>query len=201
MGHVIRKMTEDDVDAVAASSARAFYDDPLQVWALPDDATRLGKLEAMFALQTRVASLPLGECFTDESRSVACFWSGPDEWQPPPEVGRALTPLRDVLADGLARFTTAMNAMGEAHPHERHWYLQGLGTDPPRQGQGLASAALAPMLARCDTDGVPAYLESTKERNLVFYERHGFRVTRTIDLPDGGPRLWAMWREPQEPSR
>jgi ribosomal protein S18 acetylase RimI-like enzyme len=201
MGHVIRKMTEDDVDAVAASSARAFYDDPLQVWALPDDATRLGKLEAMFALQTRVASLPIGECYTDESCSVACFWTGPDEWQPPAEIARDLEPLRYVLADGLARFTAAMHAMSAVHPHERHWYLQGLGTDPPRQRQGLASAALAPMLTRCDTDRVPAYLESTKERNLRFYERHGFRVTRTIELPDDGPLLWAMWREPQEPSR
>jgi hypothetical protein len=68
-------MIEDDVEAVAAASARAFYDDPMQVWALPDDNTRLGKLESMFALQTRVAALPLGECYTDDSRSVACFWS------------------------------------------------------------------------------------------------------------------------------
>jgi ribosomal protein S18 acetylase RimI-like enzyme len=87
------------------------------------------------------------------------------------------------------------------HPHDRHWYLQGLGTDPPLQRQGLASAALAPMLQRCDTDGVAAYLESTKERNVTFYERHGFRVTSTIDLPDRGPRLWLMWRDPQDPSR
>jgi GNAT superfamily N-acetyltransferase len=83
------------------------------------------------------------------------------------------------------------------HPEEPHWYLQGLGTDPPRQGEGLASAALEPVLARCDADGVPAYLESTRERNVAFYERHGWTVTGTIDVPEGGPRLWAMWREPQ----
>jgi GNAT superfamily N-acetyltransferase len=193
-------MTEADVDAVAAASARAFFDDPLQVWALPDDSTRLGKLETMFALQTRVASLPLGECYTDASRSVACFWAPPDRWQPPPEVLEELVPLRDILAEGLERFGMAMKAMHDVHPAEPHWYLQGLGTDPPRQGEGLASAAMVPILTRCDDEGVPAYLESTKERNVGFYEHHGWRVTDTIDVPNGGPRIWSMWRDPQRKS-
>ena len=190
-------MTAADVEPVAATSARAFYDDPLQVWALPDAATRLAKLESMFALQTRVASLPLDECYTDDTCSVACFWAPPDQWQPPPGVVAELTPLRDILAEGLPRFLLAMHAMHEMHPPAPHWYLQGLGTDPPRQGEGLASAALVPVLERCDREQAAAYLESTKERNVAFYERHGWRVTGTIDLPDDGPRLWAMWRDPR----
>jgi GNAT superfamily N-acetyltransferase len=193
-------MTDADVERVAAASARAFYDDPLQVWALPDDTTRLAKLEAMFALQTRVAALPLGECYTDESCSVACFWAPPGQWQPPPDVVAELAPLREILAEGLTRFIAAMQAMHVVHPNDPHWYLQGLGTDPPRQRHGLASASLVPVLERCDAEGVPAYLESTKERNVAFYEGHGWRVTGTIDLPEGGPRLWSMWRDPRPPS-
>jgi hypothetical protein len=56
---------------------------------------------------------------------------------------------------------------------------------------------LAPVLARCDADQAPAYLEATKERNVGIYESMGFRVVRTIVLPDGGPTLWTMWRDPQ----
>jgi GNAT superfamily N-acetyltransferase len=190
-------MRDEDVDAVSAASARAFFDDPLQAWALPDASTRLAKLEQMFALQTRIAALPLGECYTDDSRSVACYWAPPNRWQPPADVVAELAPLRDILAEGLTRFVTAMHAMHAVHPDEPHWYLQGLGTDPPRQRQGLASAALQPILDLCDADGVPAYLESTKERNLAFYEHHGWRVTGTIELPDNGPTLWSMWRDPR----
>ncbi len=194
---MIRKLTDADVEAVAAASARAFYDDPLQVWALPDASTRLAKLEAMFTLQTRAASLPMGASYTDDSCSVGCFWAPPGAWQPTPQMLADLVELRDILAEGVTRFGIAMHAMHAVHPEEPHWYLQGLGTDPPRQRQGLASAALEPILNRCDAEGTPAYLESTKERNVAFYERHGWRVIETIDLTGGGPRLWAMWRDPR----
>jgi GNAT superfamily N-acetyltransferase len=90
-----------------------------------------------------------------------------------------------------------MQAVERHHPHVPHWYLAVLGTDPPRQGCGVGSSLLEPVLSRCDAEGLPAYLESSKERNVPFYARHGFEVTKTIDLPGGGPRLWLMWREPR----
>ena len=49
--------------------------------------------------------------------------------------------------------------------------------------------------ACCTAESLPAYLESSKERNVDFYARHGFRVTRELRLPKGPP-LWSMWREP-----
>ncbi len=54
---------------------------------------------------------------------------------------------------------------------------------------------LGPILSQCDADEVGAYLESSKERNIDFYARHGFRVVRELRLPRG-PKVWAMWREP-----
>jgi ribosomal protein S18 acetylase RimI-like enzyme len=78
-----------------------------------------------------------------------------------------------------------------------HWYLAVLGTDPSAQGAGIGSALIGPTLGRCDAEGIPAYLESSKEANISFYQRHGFRVTQEIDLPQG-PKLWAMLREPHK---
>jgi GNAT superfamily N-acetyltransferase len=80
-----------------------------------------------------------------------------------------------------------------AHPREPHWYLAVLGTDPRRQHRGVGSALLAPILARCDADRVPAYLESSKRTNVPFYERHGFRVVGELAI-QGGPVIWRMLR-------
>ena len=51
------------------------------------------------------------------------------------------------------------------------------------------------MLNRIDRGGFPAYLESSNERNLDLYVRHGFRVTGEVAIPRG-PTIWPMWREP-----
>jgi hypothetical protein len=51
------------------------------------------------------------------------------------------------------------------------------------------------VLARCDRDGIPAYLEATSAQSRRLFERHGFVATGTI-TPNGGPTLTAMWRDP-----
>ena len=56
---------------------------------------------------------------------------------------------------------------------------------------------LQPVLARCDRDGLPAYLETTKARNVGFYERRGFTVVGEANIPLGGPPMWFMLREPR----
>ena len=100
-----------------------------------------------------------------------------------------MTPRLPTLYRGLRQ-------VERTHPAApRHFYLAVLGIDPPQQGRGLGSALLAPVLELCDGEAVHAYLESSKERNVDFYSRHGFRVTREIRLPKGPP-MWGMLREP-----
>jgi ribosomal protein S18 acetylase RimI-like enzyme len=193
----IRVMTLADVEPVAAAMARAFFDDPLQVWAIPDEHVRRPLLTKMFAVLFEFLDLPYGMSYTDASRSTAAIWLPPVLHPPSEEAMEALIGLGGALGRASTRFQASQRAMDAVRPSEPHYYLQGLGTDPTCQGRGLASAALGPMLARTDSEQVPAYLESTKERNLPFYERHGFAVTGTIDVPPDGPRLWSMWRVPR----
>ena len=189
-------MTIDDCPRVAKAQARAFYEDPLQVWALPDASTRLSILEQVFELLSRYSSVPRGESYTDESLSCAAFWVPPGPFELSREAAAGMAPIIDMLGDANDRFRAAEDTMRAGRPAALHFYLQGLGTDPPRQGEGLASAAMQPVLTRCDADGIPAYLESTKERNVGFYERHGFVVVGCEQIPLDGPPLWLMWREP-----
>ena len=194
--HRIRKMTVDDCPQVARVQARAFFDDPLQVWALPDASTRLSILEEVFELLSRYSSVPRGESYTDESLSTAAFWVPPGPYVLSREAADAMAPMLGLLGDANVRFQAAEDAMRAHRPTVRHFYLQGLGTDPDRQGEGLASAAMQPVLTRCDDEGIPAYLESTKDRNVGFYESHGFAVTGRAEIALDGPPLWLMWRTP-----
>ena len=66
------------------------------------------------------------------------------------------------------------------------------------QGRGAGTQLMQPVLQKCDKEGIPAYLESSKERNVPLYERNGFKVTKEMVVPAGGPKIWLMWRDPQK---
>ena len=67
--------------------------------------------------------------------------------------------------------------------------------DPLQQGRGIGGGLLAAGFARTDALGLPSYLMTESERNVRFYERHGFAVADASPLGAGGPTIWTMGRE------
>jgi ribosomal protein S18 acetylase RimI-like enzyme len=132
-------------------------------------------------------------CFCDTERTGAALWAAPDRWEVPPRESLRMLRLTSRRAP---KTLVGFRRIEKRHPHEPHFYLSVLGVEPAGQGRGLGSALMAPMLARCDQEGVGAYLESSKQSNVRFYERHGFRVREEIRFPRG-PVMWLMWRDPR----
>ena len=83
-------------------------------------------------------------------------------------------------------------------PAEPLWYLDQLGVDPSHQGEGVGGALVRFGLERAAAAGLPAFLETAKERNLGFYASLGFRVVDEGTVPDGGPRIWFMRSDPAQ---
>ena len=199
-GPEVRTAGPADRDAIASTLAAAFYDDPVMSWILADDRSRHRRLTGMFDVLMRGHYLALGTVWTTPQHAGAALWAPP---------GRAIIPGATVLRQSPRflralgrRALLALRALSHAeqqHPKEPHWYLGVLGTRPDDQGKGVGSALLGPALERCDIEGLPAYLESSKESNIAFYRRHGFEVTGEIQLPLGGPVVWPMWRDPRPP--
>ena len=193
--HEVRQATEGDLPELAAALARAFEDDPVFTWVFPRDHSRREWSRRFFALRLR-HMLPQEEIYAVPGVGVAA-WTLPGRWEL--GVREFLSQLRVTPGIGLGvpRVLRGMTRMESRHPDDPpHFYLAHLGVDPARQGEGIGSALMGPVLRACDADGVPAYLESSKERNLDFYARHGFRVTEQVVLPKGPP-VWLMWREPR----
>jgi GNAT superfamily N-acetyltransferase len=191
----VRLARPDDFKPLAEMLARAFYDDPVTSWFYPDDARRMKHARRFFAIRQRqLARQRL--IYTTPERSGAALWAGPGRWREDLRESLMLLPMLPVLLPRIVRSTHAVREIERRHPVQPHYYLSVLGTEPQQQGGGIGSALLGPVLRRCDSDGVGAYLESSKESNVDFYARHGFAVTERIELP-GGPPLWLMWREPR----
>ncbi|MBI5310143.1 MAG: GNAT family N-acetyltransferase [Actinobacteria bacterium] len=183
---------------MAGTLADAFYDDPVAEWIFPDDDLRRRILPRVYTVDVAQAQRN-GEVWTTDRRDAAALWMPPGHWRMP--LRDELRMLRASLHPGLLPRVPAIvrGFMGveSQHPQRPHWYLSDLGVAPSAQGQGLGATVVAPVLGRCDEQGVGAYLESSKEANVPFYEGRGFKVTGEYDLPRGGPRLYLMWRDPQ----
>lgn len=195
----IRPATPDDMKELSAVVARAFEDDPLYEWFLPDAATRVAKVTALNeALFPRLMPIDYFETFTTSDRAGVAIWAGPEKWEPPTTALLGAMPkmLRTIGLRGAMRMVGALNTLKKEHPKDPHWYLMGLATDPPRQRTGVGSALVTPKLEACDREQLGAYLETQKAENVPYYQRFGFRVTKEIGLRKG-PRIWLMWRDPQ----
>jgi ribosomal protein S18 acetylase RimI-like enzyme len=193
----VRPATPADVPPLTRMLARAFFDDPVAVWTCRSDAQRAPLLEGMY--RTRLQHmLAQQEVWTTPEHSSAALWAAPGQWQTGFRQDAALLPylLHPHILLRLPLLTSGLSAIRRRHPPTPHWYLSLLGTDPDAQGRGLGSALLEQRLKKCDSEGAGAYLESSKQRNVDFYARHGFRLTGELRLPRG-PKLWVMWREPR----
>ncbi len=197
----VRPIVRADVRAAAGVMTRAFHDDPVMAWIFPDEQMRRRRLPSFFATAIR-GNLRQGntEVVVMNGQVLGCaIWVAPGTWRPP--LWRQVVALPSVIVRLRSRLLVASATFGAllaVHPDRPHWYLSGIGSDPPVQGSGAGSALMRSRLARCDAARQAAYLESSKESNVPFYERHGFRVTRELTVPAGGPTFWLMWREPQE---
>ena len=194
---MIQEASAADQPALARSLAAAFMDDPVSSWSAPHEHLRPRVLRRFFAEILR-AKLPDGFVYTDPDRRGAAVWAPPGTWRTTTMQDLRLAtafahPRHWLRAPLVARGLLNVERLHPAKPP--HFYLSTLGVAPEAQGQGLGSRLLQPVLQLCDADAVPAYLESSKESNIAFYARHGFRVTREFHLPRG-PTAYAMWRDP-----
>lgn len=184
-----------DISTVGDVLARAFQDDPVFTWVIPDPDRRRDLLPSVFAEFARVF-LPHDETYLTDDGAGAALWApagvdavGPDQAE---AFGERLAAI---VGDDAARVAELDALLEQHHPAESCFYLQFLGVVPGQQGQGIGSRMLTAVLRRCDASGTPAYLEATSPENRRLYQRHGFAVVREITVPDG-PALWPMWREP-----
>jgi GNAT superfamily N-acetyltransferase len=199
-----RPARKADITELSHALGRAFYDDPVSTWIMPDDKARAARQWRFFASITRHHHLAGGGV------EVAC--DGPTIgaaalWDPP---GRAKHSTREqlmmlppfILGFG-PRLSTGrklgalLEQMQRQHPEEPHWYLAVIGSDTAVRGKGYGQALMRSRLDRVDAEHAPAYLESSKAENVPYYQRFGFEVTGEIVVPDGGPTLWPMWRAPR----
>jgi len=182
--------------------SRAFVNDPLFTYFLPDPKDRLKKLDYVFEFII-TGGLKYGEVMAmeDSLKSVAVLLPS-DKIRMTLQQQIACGGLKLCLDVGLGvvhrlsylhEFTAKLQ---KRHMPEKHRYLQLLGVDPEMQGQGYGGRMLHEIQRRLKVERLPLYLETENEKNLPFYTKRGFKVMEATQLPRTSIPVWALGWSP-----
>jgi ribosomal protein S18 acetylase RimI-like enzyme len=175
----IRIATSDDEAALVDVITLGFSTDPMARWTLPQAQQYLETMPS-FVRAFGGKAFELGTAYYVEAYAGAALWLPPGS---EPDGERLVALVKEQApADRLPDAMRVFEEMGRYHPTGPHWYLPMIAMDPTLQGRGYGSALMRTALARCDQDGLPAYLESSNPRNISLYRRHGFEATGTIQV-------------------
>lgn len=192
--------TAADLPAVTDVLTAAFADDPVQRWlfvpAADPDAGRRTLFEMLLEDYFWLGHLHVA-VHGGGVAGAAC-WSPPDrDAFHGSRLDDLVAALRPHLGEELLSRLAELARAHDLRPSEPHLYLGVLGVGPRHQASGVGAALLAPTLAECDRMGLLAHLESSNERNIPFYLRHGFEVVDAYRCGGDGPPMTIMTRQPR----
>jgi GNAT superfamily N-acetyltransferase len=185
----VRPAEQGDRAVVTASVAAAFANDPAWSYLLGVDYDRLAPLFAGALFDLRVDA---GNVWITSDGTAAAMWD------PPGAEPGASSPSEEVWGPYRAqagepawlRLAEYERAVDAARPSTPYWYLGVLATRPDRQGAGLASSVMAPILEKADRDGFACCLETSTVGNKAFYGRRGFTEATDVLIAAGPPTWW-----------
>jgi len=197
----IREMREMDIYKAVDSLVQAFYDDDLVCYMFPDEKFRKEFIAWTYERWLRLL-MQFKSVFVDEEvQGVAgCI---------PPSLYPHI-PFRHIIKAGFLQafpklicrnFWRPLRAYWDNQSRARSevkeptWILDILGVHPKSQGKGLGSALVQHLISCANRDGVPAYVITHKEKNIIFYEKNGFKLlNKKYSLPGGPPTCSLFYR-------
>ena len=195
------RLTKKQVKPAGRMLARAFINEPYEVYLTPDESKRQKRLTHIFTFVMKYV-VRYGEVYATSSNieGIAGWINSRNslgaKWK---AIRSGAIGLLFRVGIRYARKQLALQNYFEEkekiHVPFPHWYLVPLGVDPEFQGKGFASKLLRPMLDRIDQEHLPTYLETELEQNISIYQHFGFEVVESGTILETDAPYWCMLRK------
>lgn len=195
----LRPLTLGDLDRATLVQARAFLNDPLWVYLIPDLRQRQIYLPRFSRVLFHFGILNGQAYGVGDPLAGVAIWSAPGQTTRLSAALRAGWP-RLLFSPFLFQFVRAGEIFGrfgemqKQYAPDPHYYLNTISVLPEAQGQGIASKLIRPFLAQADREGVSAYTETMTPSNVGLYQHYGFQVMEAYRVPAKDLSLWAFFR-------
>ncbi|MBW4694046.1 MAG: GNAT family N-acetyltransferase [Lyngbya sp. HA4199-MV5] len=192
-----------DINNAVETLALAFDNDPIFCFLWNGNKAERLKRICWFSNLLLRYSLPDNYVYTTPHSQGVAIWLSPghyplNEWRLL-QLGLYTLPFQL----RLNRFWQALHLFDQIEKYHKqdmptpHWYLFMLGVHPSCQGEGIGGLLLQPVLQQADADQLCCYLETSTERAVRFYEKHGFKVVRSHENSATALPFWTMRRLPK----
>lgn len=178
---------------VTTTVAAAFAHDPAWGFLHGAEYDRLASAFARALFDTRVGA---GHVWVTSDLAAVAMWDPPGGSHSA-ESDRLWQAYRAEAGElAWQRLRDYEGAVDNVRPRTPYWYLGVLATHPDRQGQGLATTVIGPVLDAADGAGLACCLETSTIGNRQFYGRRGFTEVTDVRVASGPPTWW-LRRVPQ----
>jgi ribosomal protein S18 acetylase RimI-like enzyme len=186
--------------AVRRVVGQAFAADPLLVWMLPDEPSRLEACTAFLGLfvEEYLAGGRVDTVEEDGEVVGVAMWRIPGDAHLPEPTSPTIPGLLHALVgpDHLAHIGAGLRVLSEGRPETPYAYLHFLAVAPAHQGRGLGRRVIHPGLDAAAAAGLGVHLETMNPRNHAFYRSVGFTEAQVRPIPPDGPAATFMWLAP-----
>jgi ribosomal protein S18 acetylase RimI-like enzyme len=199
----IVRLDKSQITAAGAMLARAFHDDPLMIYAVPDPADRARLLPDVYARMIHFGFLA-GEVYvTAKTIDGVALWMPPNAKWPREHIeASGMSRIGSVIGDdAYQRYRDVVGREWQARERdmtESCWYLFLLGVEPSQQRRGLGVKLISPVLDRANLEHQACYLETENQRNVAFYQKAGFElIVNGEEAGSTGVHFWTFRRMPE----
>jgi ribosomal protein S18 acetylase RimI-like enzyme len=186
----MQKANYTDKELIVDILAQSFNDNKSVNYIIKQDESRESRLKKLMAYSFNVCYWYGDVLFSDDKKACALIVY-PDKKK---------TTLKSIWLDvklalgciGLGNLPKAMkreSAIKKVHPVNPFAYLWFIGVKPHEQNKGAGTALLNEILLKTKAAGLTVILETSVERNLPWYKKHGFVTYKELDF---GYRLYCM---------
>lgn len=182
--------------------SRAFHDDPLYSYIIPDESERKRFLPYLFKAYIWYC-LQFGEVYATSPNLEGILLWLPSEFS-------YITPERSkecgdevffyILGKKYLKRLSVTSHPNEIHEQlikEPHIYLMVIAIDPKFQRKGFGRKLLLSLLKHLDKYNLKCYLDTNMKSNVFYYQNFGFNVMKEFEIEKTEITNWSMLRVPK----
>lgn len=179
----MRRADENQKSLVVDILTKSFDDNKSVNYVVKQDGKRLARIRGLVEYSLNVCKA-FGDVWISDNESACALVVYPDKKR---------TSVDAIVWDiKLASTVIGLNRVGAVlskeskiksfHPKEPFCYLWFIGVSPELQNKGFGGQLLEEIINESEKQSRSIYLETSVERNLSWYKKHGFEIFQTLNL-------------------